>query len=206
MQPDPTQTNPVTTQQPQRGVKRYRWTAKEYYRLSANGFFRGKRVELIEGVIYEMAAQLNFHAISIALTEDALRAAFGPGYWVRVQMSLDLTPYSVPDPDLAVILGTPRSNVTRSNPTSALHIVEVSETTVSYDRRHKGSLYAKVGIADYWIVNLKRRELEVRRNPVADATARFGARYNQRVILLPGDTISPLAAPQAKIAVADLLP
>ena len=157
-------------------------------------------------MIYEKAAQLNYHALSIKLTEDALNATFGPNYWVRVQMSLDLTPYSVPDPDLAAILGGPRSHVTKSNPTSALLIVEVSETTVSYDRRFKGSLYAKVGIADYWIVNLKRRELEVRRNPAADPTARFGSRYNQRLILLPGDTVSPLAAPQAKIAVADLLP
>lgn len=190
----------------QAGVRRYLWTAKKFYRLVERNVFLDKRVELIEGVIYEMAAQKNFHAISISLTHEALRAAFGLAYWVRVQSSLDLTPYSVVDPDLAVIAGTPRDNATIDNPTSALLIVEVSETTLSQDRRIKGSLYAKVGIQDYWIVNLKRRVLEVRRSPAPDNTARFGASYQQCVILSPGDTVNPLALPQAQIKVADLLP
>jgi Uma2 family endonuclease len=190
----------------QTGVKRWLWSAKQFYRLLEKNFFLGKRVELIEGVIYEMAAQMNFHAMSISLTDYALQAAFGPGYWDRVQMSLDLTPYSVPDPDLAVIPGTVRSNSSRSNPTTALLIVEVSETTLSYDRRKKGSLYAKAGIADYWIVNVKRKLLEVYRNPAPDSKARYGASYKQRTILQLTDTVSPLAAPQATIKVADLLP
>src|SRR5438270_803743 len=91
------------------GVRRRLWTAKEMYRLLDLGFFNGQRVELIEGEIFVMASQKNFHAMGITLTEDALRAAFGPGYWVRVQMSLDLTPHSVPDPDLAVVAGNIRT-------------------------------------------------------------------------------------------------
>jgi Uma2 family endonuclease len=190
----------------QASVRRYLWTAKKFYRLLDRNFFLNRRVELIEGVIYEMAAQKNYHAISIKLTDNVLSLAFGPTYWVRVQSSLDLTPYSVVDPDLAVIAGTPRDNATIDNPTSALLVVEVSETTLSQDRRVKGSLYAKAGIQDYWIVNLKRRVLEVRRNPGPDIKARFGASYQQCVILSPNDTISPLALPQAQIKVADLLP
>src|SRR5262245_45899516 len=91
------------------------WTADELYRLLELGFFQDQRIELIEGEIVQMAPQTNVHAVSIGLTDDALRTAFGPGFWVRVQMSLDVTPYSVLDPDLAVISGTPRANATIQN-------------------------------------------------------------------------------------------
>src|SRR5947208_12147300 len=103
------------------------WTREEYYQMSDMGLFLERRVQLIEGEIVEMPAQKNFHAVSIALTDDVLRAAFGTGYWVRVQMSLDLSPLSVPDPDVAVVAGTPRTLATVNNPTTALLIVEVSE-------------------------------------------------------------------------------
>jgi Uma2 family endonuclease len=184
----------------------FRWTKEDYYRLCEAEWFQGRRVQLIEGEIIEMPAQKNWHAIAITLTEDALRAAFGPGHWVRVQMSLDLSPRSVPDPDLAVVTGTPRSHLTANNPTTALLIVEVAETTLTYDRNAKGSLYAAARIADYWIVNLVQRQLEVYRDPVADGTQLYGFRYAGKTILDPGDFVTPLAAPQARVAVADLLP
>jgi Uma2 family endonuclease len=82
----------------------------------------------------------------------------------------------------------------------------VSETTLAYDRGRKASLYAASGIADYWIVNLVQRQLEIYRNPIADASQPFGFRYDQRTILNPNDHASPLAAPPARILVADLLP
>src|SRR5262249_43730922 len=104
---------------------------------------------------------------------DALRAAFGPGFWVRPLGSLDLTPISGPDPDLAVVPGSHRQP-SLNKTTTALLIVEVSEATLAFDRHEKGSLYAQVGIADYWILNLPDQQLEVRRNPVADSAARFG--------------------------------
>jgi Uma2 family endonuclease len=77
---------------------------------------------------------------------------------------------------------------------------------LAYDRNHKAPLYAAGGIADYWIVNLVQCQLEVYRDPVADSTQLFGFRYNSRMILDPADVVSPLAAPQASITVADLLP
>jgi Uma2 family endonuclease len=183
-----------------------RWTSTELYRLLDLGFFTGQRVELLEGDIIEMAAQKNLHAAGISLSEDALRYAFGPGFWIRVQMSLDLTPYSVPDPDIAVVHGTPRTLPIHQNPTSALLIVEVSETTLQYDRSTKGSLFARVNIADYWILNLVDRQLEVYRNPMADTAAFYGMRYAAPIILGPKDVVSPLALPNASILVADLLP
>jgi Uma2 family endonuclease len=184
----------------------FRWTREDYYRLCEAEWFQGRRVQLIDGEIIEMPAQKNWHAMAITLTEDALRAAFGPGHWVRVQMSLDLSPHSVPDPDLAVVPGVPRTYMTASNPTTALLIVEVSESTLPYDRGAKASLYATAGIADYWIVNLVQRQLEIHRDPVADGAQPYGFRYANRTILDPPDVVTPLAAPQARVTVADLLP
>lgn len=184
--------------------KPLRWTSADYYRLAERGFFLGRRVQLIEGEILETPAQKNFHAAAVDLTVDALKAAFGAGYWVRSQASLDLSPLSVPDPDVAVVPGSPR-NPPASNPTTALLVVEASDTTLSFDRGRKASLYARAGIADYWIVNLVDRQLEVYRNPVADNSQPFGSRYADEVILQPTDHATPLAAPQARVPVADLL-
>jgi Uma2 family endonuclease len=169
------------------------------------GFFQGKRVQLIAGEIVEMAAQKNYHLAAICNVTTALRAAFGPGFWVRPQGSLDLSPISVPDPNVAVIVGS-SLNPSPDNPTSALLVVEVSDSTLAYDQSTKASLYAQAGIADYWIVNLVDRQLEVRRNPVADPTQPFGFRYADETVLLVGDYVSPLAAPNAQIAIASLLP
>ena len=184
----------------------HRWSGEEIFRLLDLGFFEGERFELIEGEIISMAAQKNYHAMGISLSEDALRIAFGPGFWVRVQMSLNLKPYSVPDPDLAVVQGAIRTWPINQNPTSALLTMEVSETTLYYDRNRKGSLYAVAGITDYWILNLVKRQLEVHRDPVVDATMPYGMGYGNVVILGPQDSVRPLAVPHSVIAVADLLP
>jgi Uma2 family endonuclease len=75
-----------------------------------------------------------------------------------------------------------------------------------YDRVVKFSLYALVGIADYWIINLVDRQLEIYRNPVPDKSQKYGWGYADEMILTAADYATPLAAPQARVAVADLLP
>lgn len=69
-----------------------------------------------------------------------------------------------------------------------------------------GSLYARAGIADYWIVNIPDRRVEVYREPVPDGAAPFGWRYGRTLALGPDERVSPLAAPEAAVTVADLLP
>jgi Uma2 family endonuclease len=169
------------------------------------GLFEGRRVELIDGEIVEMAAQKNFHLAAITLTAEALKAAFGPGHWIRVQGSLDLSLVFVPDPDVAVVPGDPRG-CSADNPTTALLVVEVSDTTLAYDRRTKGSLYARAGITDYWIINLLDDQLEIYRDPTPDPAQPAGFGYATSSILGPNDVASPLAAPQATLRVADLFP
>jgi Uma2 family endonuclease len=180
------------------------FTHDELFRMVDEGWFADTRVQLIEGEIIEMPAQMNIHLVAIDMTRDALVAAFGLAYWVRIQGTLNLSPFGVPDPDLAVVPIGYRS-AAMANPTSAHLVVEVSHTTLRLDHR-KANTYAAGGIQDYWIANLVDRQLEIYRDPRPDAKVRTGFSYATRIILKPGETTSPLAAPNASIAVADLLP
>jgi Uma2 family endonuclease len=182
----------------------HRFTHDELFQMVDESWFGDCRVQLIEGELIEMPAQKNTHAISITLAQKALEAAFGPQFWVRVQFTLNLSPWGVLDPDLAVVPIGYRS-AAMPNPTSALLVVEVSDTTLRLDRR-KANVYAAGGIGDYWIINLVDRKVEVRRDPRPDTNVRTGASYATLTTLQPGDTITPLAAPNATIAVADTLP
>jgi len=186
------------------------FTAAEFWKMYELGFFNNQRVELIGGEIVAMAAQSNWHWVGVSNVQDALELVFPRAQCsVRNQASLDLSPLSVPDPDIAVVLGSKRSWAqSRLNPTAGvvLLIVEVSETTLGEDRSRKSSLYAAAGVADYWILNLVDNVLEVRRDPRPDATQDFGFGYATLTTLTSTDFATPLAAPAARIAVADLLP
>ena len=75
-----------------------------------------------------------------------------------------------------------------------------------YDPQHKGRLYARAGLADYWILNLVDRVLEVYRNPVQDSAAAFGWRYRSVESFGPEASVSPLAQSGSRVRVAGLLP
>jgi Uma2 family endonuclease len=121
-----------------------------------------------------------------------------------MQLPLDLGLITEPEPDVSVVPGLFESYT--AHPTSALLIVEVSDTTLDFDRGRKSSLFAAGNVSDYWIANLQDRQLEVHRDPVADPMAEFGFRYDSVTILRIGQSVSPLLAPHLLIPVADLLP
>lgn len=181
------------------------WTREEYYKLGEIGLFDQRRVELIEGVIFEMSPMGLPHANGIGQVDYALRSVFGKGWWIRIQLPLALGEHSDPEPDLAVVAGDP-SHYKTGHPTMAALIVEVADTSLKYDQEDKASLYAKAGIPDYWILNLNQRRLEVRREPKPDPSQPFGFGYTQIWYFLVGDTVAPLAYPTATIPVVDLLP
>jgi hypothetical protein len=118
-------------------------------------------------------------------------------------MPLDLS-VSEPLPDVAIV-GGPRDSHT-CRPKTAHLVVEVSDSTLAYDRHTKSSLYAAAGISEFWIVNLVHRQLEVHRGPKSDLQAEHGWSYGDCFVLKPTDHVAPLAHPQAQILVADLLP
>lgn len=182
-----------------------RWNFSEFMRLADLGFFRRQRVELVGGRIVQIARQRDLHAAVIVLARDAAAAASGSGFVVRPQLPLHLGNWSGPEPDIAVVPGSPRDYIGTGHPRSALLIIEASDTTLRYDRRTKAGLYARYGVADYWIINLVDRHVEVHREPVRDPSHLFRHRYASIVVFKPGETIQPLSA-QSGINVDDLLP
>ena len=169
------------------------------------GWFTGQRVELIDGEIMVLSPQGPSHATSTDRVRGILERALGEGVWVRMQLPVDFGSYSEPEPDVSVVTGS-LEDYTSAHPTTVLLIVEVSDSTLSYDRNRKASLYARAGIPDYWIINLVDGQLEVRRHPVPNASKRYGFDYDEVTILHETDTVVPLCRPQVRIAVGDLLP
>jgi len=144
------------------------------------------------------------HFAALRAAQEALRAAFGDGWEIRGQGPIALDEESEPEPDLAVVPGTFR-DYRAAHPSSPSLVIEISETSLALDRAHKGSLYARAALADYWIVTLPERRLEIYREPEPDATAPFGWRYRSVTVLEPGASVSPLARPDRRIQITDLL-
>jgi len=183
-----------------------RWTRAEYERLIEVGVFRpGDPVELLAGELVVSEPQGSEHYTAICLAEEALRAAFGPGWLVRPQGPVALDDESEPEPDLAVAPGTLR-DYRREHPSRPVLVIEVAVSSLPLDRNEKSSLYARARLEDYWIVNLVDRALEVYRQPAPDPTAPYGWSYSSRQVLGPESFAVPLAAPDARVRVSDLLP
>ena len=182
------------------------WSRAEYDRLIAVGVFRpDEPVELLGGELIVAEPQGSAHHVAIGLVEDALRAALGRGWVVRSQGPIALDDESEPEPDVSIAPGV-RRDYTRGHPARPALVVEVAESSLAFDREHRGSLYARARLDDYWILNLNERVLEIYRGPVADPAAPFGSRYGSRHTLGPEASAAPLVEPAARIRVSDLLP
>jgi Uma2 family endonuclease len=187
-------------------VRTKRWSRFEYERLVDLGAFHpGDRVELVAGELLVREPQGSPHATGVRAVEEALRAALGPGWEVRTQMPVALDDESEPEPDVIVAPGSFR-DYRHAHPSRPVVLVEVSESSLDYDREDKGSLYARAHVPEYWIANLAERVLEVYREGGPDVRAVHGWAYRTKQTLGPDACITPLAAPAARIRVADLLP
>jgi Uma2 family endonuclease len=181
------------------------WTTEQFHQMGDSGVFEGLHVELIEGTILGMMTLGSHHVTGVTLAFEALREVFGKGYLVRSQAPLNIGQHTDPEPDVFVVRGSVR-DYTEAHPTTALLVVEVSDSTLRYDQTKKAGLYARAGIDDYWIVNLIDNQLEVRRQPVPMQNQAFGHGYANVQVLTKDDAVTPLAAPHATITVSDLLP
>ena len=187
-------------------IQARKWTRVEYERLvECDILGPDDRIELLGGEMIVKEPQYSPHATAIRLVMRALRHAFGEGWDVGSQLPIALDDDSEPEPDVSVVAGDPR-DYRDAHPTRPALVVEVSLSRLGFDRARKGSLYARAGLADYWIVNIPDRCLEVYREPVPDAAARFGWRYGSLLTLGPERRVAPLGAPAAEVLVADLLP
>ena len=187
-------------------VEMKRWSRAQYEKMIEAGIFSpDTRAELIDGEIFSMTPQKRRHTLAIRAAEEALKSAFGSGFDVQVQFPLALDAFSEPEPDLAVVPGSWR-DYRDEHPSSAVLVVEVADTSLEYDRDRKGSLYARAGIADYWIVDLQAGRIEVCRDPAQCNEAPCGWSYRTIRSFAPGQHLAPLAAPDHPIAVNALLP
>ena len=183
-----------------------RWTRKEYHQLAQVGILlEDDPIELIDGQLIIAERKTPRHSVVVRLTADSLEAAFGAGWYARQQAPILIDEHSEPEPDVAIVSGEPGDYFTE-HPARPVLVVEVADTELLMDRHYKGSLYARAGLPDYWIVNLIDRQVEVYRRPGTDPAADFGWRYLDVRIVTPGSALTPLALPEARIPVADLLP
>jgi Uma2 family endonuclease len=180
------------------------WTTAEYYRMGELGLFDDERVELLDGEIWTLPPQGTPHYSAIRRAIDALQAAFGEGFDLRQEAPITLEDGTEPEPDILVVVGSWQDYEEHHPvPAEARLLVEVSDATLRKDRSTKRDDYARAGIADYWIINLVHRQLEVYRDP---APISSGHAYKTQLTLFDGDTLAPLSALNSTIAVGDLFP
>ena len=183
-----------------------RLTVEDYHKMLAAGMLRdGEPVELLEGYLVRKTSHNTPHGIAVQkLTKRLVRVA-PPGWEPRCQLPITL-PTSEPEPDGLLARGDESTFATHHPfPSEIGLVIEVSDTSLGFDRGEKGRIYARAAIPVYWIVNVADRQVEVYSNPdpVADPP-----RYRDRTDYRPGDQI-PITldgTTPATIAVSDLLP
>lgn len=181
---------------------RWRFTLEQYYRMGELGILGDKRTELIGGDIYTVPIGPE-HCYTVDISGDYLKQLFrGTGRCVRIEKPLQIGE-SMPQPDLAVVAGKP-SDYRKNHPTTALLVIEVSDTTLEFDRTVKASLYASANIPEYWIVNLVEGLLEVYREPAPMEGTPFNAHYKSVRRYTQEETLSPLFDPGIQVPVKSL--
>ena len=181
---------------------RIRWTRTQCEAIRDAGVLTG-RYELIDGEIISKMGQNPPHRIALVILREWLTAGFG-GMHVQVQSSIEVDAadpmHNEPEPDAAVT-AEPATAYPDGHPGPAdlLLVVEVSDTTLRFDRITKALLYARAGIHDYWVLDLVGRQLFVHRQLAADG-------YMEVIAYAAGERAAPLARPEVAVLVAELLP
>jgi Uma2 family endonuclease len=185
------------------GPSRKRWTRAECASLEAAGLLDHQHLELVEGELIDKMGKNRPHVIALAVMHAWLLRVFGEGF-VHQEAPIDVSPEdnhsNEPEPDL-IVLNRSFTNFLSSNPRPQdLHlVVEVSDTTLNFDLTVKAALYARAGIADYWVLDVNARRLIVHRQPES-------GKYASILIYTEDETVAPLAAPHAMFKAADAFP
>ena len=181
-------------------MKRRRFTVADFLRLAEVGFLADdERVELIRGEIIEMSPISEGHASTVMRLVSLLSRMFGQRALLSVQNPVQLDDATLPQPDVALL--RPRDDFygqRHPGPEDTLLLIEVSDTTLTYDRRVKTALYSAAGVMEYWIINLQKRQIEVYREPQSEG-------YRTMTRYAPGETLSPLAFPEVQLDITEIL-
>jgi Uma2 family endonuclease len=184
-----------------------RFSVAEYERMSAAGIFDmfgNGRTELVRGRVIRMAPQKHPHMWAISRMNRLLVGATTPRDWVIVQGTLYLDDDSAPGPDFHVFdvpEGTPADRLPKP-----ILVIEVSHRTYRRDTGSKLRMYARAGMEDYWVVNLKDRRVEVYRDPTNPTGSEAGWHYGSVTHLVPGQSISMLKRPSVSFPVTAIIP
>ena len=181
-------------------VKRRKFTVAEYYKMAEVGILAiDERVELIDGVIFNMPPMGDWHGGIISRTNRLFVTRFLETAFLRPQCPIRMGDLSLLEPDIALLRFDVDDYTTRTPTSDDVYLlVEISDTSLSYDRGRKLRLYARHGIAEYWIVDRRAAVIEVYRQPTPQGYAealRFG----------PGESLSPAAIPGVQIGVDEIL-
>jgi Uma2 family endonuclease len=166
-------------------VPYHRWTVDEYHQMARAGLLdETDRVELIEGEMIDMAPIGTRHAFLVDRIAELLTGGAHASYMVRVQNPVVLDDRNEPQPDVMLVR---RDNyaLRHPNPADVLLVIEVSDTTVEYDRDIKLGLYARHGIPEVWLLNVNAREITVCLEP-ADGQYRLVRKPRANESVSPG--------------------
>lgn len=177
------------------GAPARRMSRAEYDRLVELGFFERERVELIHGMVVRMSPIGPPHSEVVARLTKLFVRALGDRAGVRIQLPIVAWDESEPEPDVAIV---PERSYAAAHPEEAFLVIEVAETSLDYDRATKAPLYASSRVAEYWIVDVTGKMIEVYTkadNGRFTSVQRFGL----------GDVVRVVAFPDVTIAVRDLV-
>jgi Uma2 family endonuclease len=181
-------------------VTKKRFTVDEYYRMADAGILReGERVELIDGEIIQMSPIGHRHMVCVNRANMLLANALNGKAIVSVQNPLRLNQYNEPQPDIVIFEW--RDDYYAEQPytlEATLFVIEVSDTTLRYDRNVKLPLYAANGVREVWIANLAENALLVCRDPA-------GKTYESLTTLRGDDLVACSAFPHLEFTVKALL-
>ena len=181
-------------------TERRRFTADEYQRMGQVGILSAKdRVELIDGEVVAMSPIGPPHSAHVDRANRAFVLKAGDDAIVRVQGAVRLDLFNEPQPD--VVLLRPRPDFYESahpGPADILLVVEVADSSLDFDRSVKMRLYARMGVPDFWLVDVKAHELTRFNDPAPD-----GYRAQQRDGR--GRLVAPVLLPACVVSTDDLL-
>lgn len=177
------------------------WTVDEYYQMAKTGILHpDEKVELIAGqILRNMTPQGSFHAAAITRTNRLLNQPTQPRFLVRSQLPIHLDNRSEPEPDVALVKRDRLDYDDRHPKAEDVYlIIEIADSTLKTDLTLKKQIYAEANIADYWVLDLTKRQLYVYRQPTSEG-------YQQEQILSEQDNISPLFFPDLQFKIGEML-
>ena len=184
----------------QKGLPPRKFTVEEFVRMGEAGIIEPDgRVELIDGVIFEMAPIGKPHGARISIVLQALMDKVPRDFMKYSQSTIRLNDGSGPEPDIALL--TPEASLDRENiprPEDILLIIEIADSTLPRDQREKARRYAQSDIPELWIFVLASDEIEVSRQPTPEGYADVQT-YRR------GDTLTIQALPDVRLTVDELL-